>query len=164
MGDEAFMCRALELAAKGFTGPNPMVGCVVVKGGKVVAEGFHKKAGEPHAEVNALRVAGARAEGSTLYVNLEPCSHFGKTPPCVDAIIEAGVMKVVAAMKDPNPLVAGKGFKKLRKAGVKVKVGVLEGEARAFNEAYIHFIKTGRPFVALKVAASLDGFISNIEG
>ncbi|TYP57801.1 bifunctional diaminohydroxyphosphoribosylaminopyrimidine deaminase/5-amino-6-(5-phosphoribosylamino)uracil reductase RibD [Thermosediminibacter litoriperuensis] len=164
--DVFFMRRALDLAKKGrgTTSPNPMVGAVLVRDGEIVGEGYHRKAGEPHAEVEALAQAGERARGAELYVNLEPCCHYGRTPPCAEAIIRAGVKRVVAAMADPNPLVAGKGIKRLKEAGVEVVVGVLEEEARKLNEVFIKYIITGRPFVAAKIAQSLDGKIALASG
>lgn len=164
--DIFFMRRALDLAEKGrgFTSPNPMVGAVVVKDGEIVGEGYHQRAGEPHAEVLALMQAGDKAQGAELYVNLEPCCHYGRTPPCVDAVVKAGVKRVVIAMTDPNPLVAGKGIEKLRKAGIKVIVGVLEKEARRLNEVFIKYITTGQPFIVIKVAQSLDGKIAMASG
>jgi diaminohydroxyphosphoribosylaminopyrimidine deaminase/5-amino-6-(5-phosphoribosylamino)uracil reductase len=160
--DEQYMRLALSLARKGLgaTSPNPMVGAVLVKGGKIVGKGYHKKAGGPHAEVAALSDAKEEAKGATLYVNLEPCVHFGKTPPCADALIEAGVKKVVVSMLDPNPLVNGRGVQKLRKAGVDVKVGLLEEEAKRLNEAFIVSMERKRPFFTLKAALSLDGKIA----
>ncbi len=157
------MKRALALARKGAgqTSPNPMVGAVVVKNGRIIAEGYHERAGKPHAEAVALERAGKQAKGAELYVNLEPCCHTKKrTPPCVGAIIAAGVRKVVAAMTDPNPSVSGKGLEALRAAGVEVASGLLERQARALNEAYIKFIRTGLPFVTLKAAMTLDGRIA----
>ncbi len=158
MKKEEHVQRALSLAKKGRTSPNPKVGAVLVKKGKIIAEGYHKKAGMPHAEVEALGKAGENAKGATLYVTLEPCSHFGKTPPCTDAIIEAGVEKVVCAMRDPNPMV--KGIEKLKKAGVEVETGVLKKEAEIINEKFIKFIKTGMPFITVKCALSIDGKIA----
>lgn len=160
------MTRALELAAKGagFVSPNPLVGAVLVKDGKIIGEGFHERYGGPHAEVNALQEAGEAAHGATLYLNLEPCSHFGKTPPCSNALIEAGIRKVYAAMADPNPLVAGKGFEMLRQNGINVEVGMLKKEAERLNEAFIKFISTNRPFVTLKCAITLDGKIATRTG
>jgi diaminohydroxyphosphoribosylaminopyrimidine deaminase/5-amino-6-(5-phosphoribosylamino)uracil reductase len=157
--DHQHMRRALEQAERGLftTTPNPRVGCVVVKAGEVVGEGFHLKAGEPHAEVLALREAGERARGATLYVTLEPCSHHGRTPPCADAVIAAGVKRVVAAMQDPNPKVAGEGFDKLRAAGIEVRCGLLEFEARELNIGFVSRMTRGRPWLRLKVAATLDG-------
>ncbi len=160
------MRRALDLAARarGRTSPNPMVGAVLVKDGTVVGEGFHAFAGSDHAELEALREAESAGAGATLYVTLEPCCHFGRTPPCVDRIVQAGVRRVVAACEDPNPAVSGKGFAALRAAGVTVDVGVLEQEARRLNEAFFAYIRTGRPFVILKAAASLDGKIATQTG
>ena len=141
---EQYMSRCCELALRGYglVNPNPMVGCVIVKNGRIIAEGFHKKFGEAHAEINALKKAGRRAKGATLYVNLEPCVHFGKTPPCADAIVKAGIEKVVAAVSDPNALVAGKGFRKLRRAGLRVESGVLRDVAEKLNEKFFMFMKT----------------------
>lgn len=160
------MERALELAqlGKGWTSPNPLVGAVVVVDGRVVGSGYHERYGGPHAEVRALQAAGARAKGATLYVSLEPCCVWGKTPPCTDAIVRAGVRRVVVAVTDPNPLVSGRGIETLRRAGIDVTVGVLEREARAVNEAYFKFRKTGLPFVVLKLAASLDGRVAPPPG
>ena len=157
--DEHFMARALQLAARGLftTTPNPRVGCVVVRDGAIVGAGFHARAGEPHAEINALRAAGERAAGATVHLTLEPCSHHGRTPPCVDALIAAQVRRVVAAMQDPNPKVAGDGFARLRAAGVEVHTGLLEDEARELNIGFVARMTRGRPWVRLKVAASLDG-------
>lgn len=166
MDHRTFMARALELAAqaKGRTSPNPMVGALVVKDGRVLAAGYHQKAGTPHAEVIALEQAGPAARGATLYVTLEPCSHFGRTPPCVNKIIAAGIKEVVVAMVDPNPQVNGRGIKMLREAGIKVTVGVLQKEAEKLNEAFIKYITTHRPFVALKWAMTLDGKIATVTG
>jgi diaminohydroxyphosphoribosylaminopyrimidine deaminase/5-amino-6-(5-phosphoribosylamino)uracil reductase len=164
---EFYMKKALALAARarGMTSPNPMVGAVLVKNGKVIAEGYHKKAGTPHAEVIAIDSAGHRAKGSTLYVSLEPCCHKEKrTPPCTRKIISCGIKKVVIAMKDPNPRVSGKGMEELEAAGVKVVSGVLEEKAAELNEFYIKHITTGMPFVVLKVAMTLDGKIATPEG
>jgi diaminohydroxyphosphoribosylaminopyrimidine deaminase/5-amino-6-(5-phosphoribosylamino)uracil reductase len=157
--DEKYMNRAMDLAllAQGHTSPNPMVGCVIVKSGRVIAEGYHKKAGLPHAEAEALKKAGKSAKGSTLYVNLEPCSHFGKTPPCADAIIAAGIREVVAAIKDPNPLVAGKGFARLRKAGIKVRIGISSGRAEKLNRIFLKNKTVHMPYVVAKAAVSTDG-------
>jgi diaminohydroxyphosphoribosylaminopyrimidine deaminase/5-amino-6-(5-phosphoribosylamino)uracil reductase len=158
--DQYYMKFAIDLAkrATGQTSPNPVVGCVVVKEGEIVGFGAHLRAGEAHAEVNAIQMAGEeKAKGSTVYVTLEPCSHFGKTPPCSDLLIQSQVSRVVVASTDPNPLVAGKGMEKLRKAGIKVEVGVCADEALALNQVFFHHIKTGKPFVTLKTAASLDG-------
>ncbi|HET9042055.1 MAG TPA: bifunctional diaminohydroxyphosphoribosylaminopyrimidine deaminase/5-amino-6-(5-phosphoribosylamino)uracil reductase RibD [Burkholderiales bacterium] len=157
--DEHFMARALELAARGLftTTPNPRVGSVIVRDGAIVGEGFHARAGEPHAETNALRAAGERAAGATVYLTLEPCSHHGRTPPCVAALIAAKVRRVVAAMQDPNPKVAGDGFARLRAAGVEVHAGLLADEARELNIGFVARMSRGRPWVRVKVAASLDG-------
>ncbi|MDN5302440.1 MAG: diaminohydroxyphosphoribosylaminopyrimidine deaminase [Thermoanaerobacteraceae bacterium] len=164
--DNFFMERALRLAEKGMgsTSPNPMVGAVLVKDGEIIGEGFHKKAGEPHAEVLALKQAGERARGAELFVTLEPCSHYGRTPPCVQAIIKAGVTGVVAAMEDPNPLVSGRGIKMLEEAGIQVRVGVMEERARKLNEVFIKYITTKKPFVVGKIAQSLDGKIALSSG
>jgi diaminohydroxyphosphoribosylaminopyrimidine deaminase/5-amino-6-(5-phosphoribosylamino)uracil reductase len=164
--DSMHMRRALELAARarGRTSPNPMVGAVLVKDGAVVGEGFHAYAGSDHAEVIALREAESAAAGSTLYVSLEPCCHQGRTPPCVDQIIRAGVSRVVGACLDPNPAVNGKGFAALRAAGIAVDVGLLAEEAARLNEAFFTFVRLGRPFVILKAAASLDGKIATRTG
>jgi diaminohydroxyphosphoribosylaminopyrimidine deaminase/5-amino-6-(5-phosphoribosylamino)uracil reductase len=160
------MRRALDLAARarGRTSPNPMVGAVVVKDGTVVGEGFHAFAGSDHAELEALHEAESAAAGATLYVNLEPCCHFGRTPPCVDQIVQAGIRRVVAACEDPNPAVSGKGVAALRAGGLVVDVGVLQEEATHLNEAFFTYIRTGRPFVILKAAASLDGKIATQTG
>jgi diaminohydroxyphosphoribosylaminopyrimidine deaminase/5-amino-6-(5-phosphoribosylamino)uracil reductase len=157
--DGEFMRQALALAERGLytTTPNPRVGCLVVKDGAVVGAGWHEKAGLPHAEVLALKQAGERARGATLYVNLEPCSHHGRTPPCVDAVTAAGVKRVVAAMQDPNLKVAGSGFAKLRAAGVEVESGLMEDEARELNIGFVARMTRGRPWVRVKIAASLDG-------
>ncbi|MFV2029392.1 bifunctional diaminohydroxyphosphoribosylaminopyrimidine deaminase/5-amino-6-(5-phosphoribosylamino)uracil reductase RibD [Neisseria sp. S1] len=157
--DSQMMYRALVLARQGrfSTSPNPRVGCVLAKGSQVVGEGFHIMAGGPHAEVHALRQAGSLAQGSTAYVTLEPCSHYGRTPPCAKSLIEAGVSRVVAAMRDPNPLVGGKGLEMLQKAGIAVSCGLLENEARELNRGFLSRIERARPFVRLKCAASLDG-------
>lgn len=152
------MDRALKLAAKGISGasPNPLVGCVIVKNGRAIGEGYHSTFGGPHAEINALRNArGAR--GATLYINLEPCSHWGKTPPCADALVRSGIREVVAAMGDPNPLVRGKGFERLRRAGIRVRTGIGEARARELNRPFIKFITRKKPYVLLKAALSLDG-------
>jgi diaminohydroxyphosphoribosylaminopyrimidine deaminase/5-amino-6-(5-phosphoribosylamino)uracil reductase len=167
MTDEFYMAKALALAsrARGQTSPNPMVGAVLVKKGKIIGEGYHKKAGGPHAEVIAIDNAGERTKGATLYVNLEPCCHKDKrTPPCTRKIIAAGIKKVVTAMKDPNPKVSGKGITELESAGIKVVSGVLEEKAVRFNEFYTKHITTGLPFVLLKVAMTLDGKIATPEG
>lgn len=164
--DHAFMARALQLARQGLysTHPNPRVGCVVVAQGEVVGEGWHVRAGEPHAEVHAVRQAGERARGATAYVTLEPCSHFGRTPPCAEALVQAGVGRVVAAMQDPNPLVAGRGLQRLREAGIEVACGVLEDEALALNGGFVKRMKTGLPYVRVKLAMSLDGRTAMASG
>ena len=164
--DHAFMARALELARKGLysTHPNPRVGCVIVRDGRIVGEGWHARAGEPHAEVNALRQAGDKARGATAYVTLEPCSHHGRTPPCADALINAGVGRVVAAMQDPNPQVGGEGLLRLMHAGIAVQSGVLEVEARALNAGFIKRMEHGLPFVRVKLAMSLDGRTAMASG
>ena len=153
------MARALQLAARGLytTTPNPRVGCVIVKDDVVVGEGWHQRAGEPHAEVHALAVAGDAARGATAYVSLEPCSHHGRTPPCTEALIHAGVARVVAAMRDPNPMVAGGGIGMLTLAGITAEVGLLEADARALNPGFVSRMARGRPWVRLKTAATLDG-------
>ncbi len=162
MDDKHFMELALRLALerKGLTHPNPTVGCVIVKEGKVIAQANHERAGSPHAEAKALSMAGESAKDSTLYVTLEPCTHFGRTPPCVDAIIKAGVKRVVIATLDPNPLVSGNGVRRLREAGIEVKVGVLEEEAKRLNEDFFTYITKGRPYITLKFAQSLDGSLA----
>lgn len=164
--DRRYMKKALELAAlgRGRTSPNPMVGSVVVKGGSIIGEGYHHKVGGPHAEVHALKAAGRDAEGATLYVTLEPCSHHGRTPPCSEAIIKAGIARVVTAMPDPNPLVSGRGLAKLRRAGIEVSVGLMEKEARELNEVFLKYIVTKRPFLLLKAAMTLDGKIATHSG
>lgn len=160
------MHRALTLAelAKGRTSPNPLVGAVVVKDGKIIAEGYHKKAGGPHAEIHALDAAGKNAQGSTLYVTLEPCCHWGRTPPCTDTIIKSGIAHVYVTHLDPNPKVAGKGIKELEKSGIKTTVGICAEAAETLNEVYIKHISTGYPFVILKTAMSLDGKIATSTG
>lgn len=157
--DHAAMARALQLAARGLdtTSPNPRVGCVIVRDGLTVGEGWHARAGEAHAEVHALRQAGAAAHGATAYVTLEPCSHFGRTPPCADALIEAGVARVVAAMEDPNPLVAGRGLARLRASGIATAHGLLADAAHELNIGFVSRMTRGRPWVRLKVAGTLDG-------
>jgi len=157
--DHGMMARALQLAERGLwtTTPNPRVGCVLVRDGEIVGEGWHERAGEAHAEIHALRQAGEKALGATAYVTLEPCSHHGRTPPCAEALIAAGVVRVVAAMADPNPLVAGRGFAILQAAGIEVAVGLLESEARELNIGFVSRMTRGRPWLRLKVAASLDG-------
>lgn len=158
VGSDVFwMRRALRVASRGFTPPNPMVGCVLVKDGELVAEGFHPLAGQPHAEVFALRSAGERARGATAYVTLEPCCHYGRTPPCTEALVSAGVTRVVAAIEDADPRVAGKGVAMLRAAGVAVEVGLLSAEARQLNASFFYYHAHSRPYVTLKTAITLDG-------
>lgn len=166
IADHQFMSRAVQIAWQGLytTEPNPRVGCVLVKEGEQIAEGFHRTAGEGHAEVNALRAAADQAKGCTAYVTLEPCSHFGKTPPCADALIEAGVTEVVVGMVDPNPQVSGKGIDKLKQAGIKVRSGLMETQCRELNPGFIKRMATGMPFVRLKMAASLDGRTAMASG
>jgi diaminohydroxyphosphoribosylaminopyrimidine deaminase / 5-amino-6-(5-phosphoribosylamino)uracil reductase len=166
MDAERWMKRVLRLAArgKGKTSPNPMVGALVVKEGRVVGEGYHRKAGEAHAEIVALRKAGTDARGATLYINLEPCCHVGKTPPCAPAVIEAGVTEVIVGMEDPNPRVSGRGIEALRQAGLKVRVGILEKDCRRLNEAFCRYIVSKMPFVILKVASTLDGKVATRYG
>ncbi len=161
------MTRALQLAARGTgrTSPNPMVGAVIVSGGRIVGQGYHRKAGEPHAEVLALQAAGPRAKGGTLYVTLEPCSHRRKrTPPCVPAILSAGLRRVVVAMRDPNPLVNGAGRRRLKRGGLSLSVGCLERKAEQLNGSYLHRMRTGRPLVTLKMAMTLDGKTATATG
>ena len=164
--DVHHMARALELARRGLytTDPNPRVGCVIVKDGKAVGEGFHVRAGEPHAEINALRAAGAAACGATVYLTLEPCCHHGKTPPCTEALIAAGVTRVVAAMPDPNPRVAGQGFAELNQAGIGAAYGLMQSEAEVLNPGFISRMQRGRPFMRVKLAASLDGRTAMANG
>jgi diaminohydroxyphosphoribosylaminopyrimidine deaminase/5-amino-6-(5-phosphoribosylamino)uracil reductase len=164
--DQLWMQRAIELAWFGCysTKPNPNVGCVIVKDGQVVGEGFHPRAGQPHAEVFALRQAGEQAQGATAYVTLEPCAHYGRTPPCAKGLVEAGVAKVVVACADPNPLVAGKGVQILKEAGIDVAVGICEAEAQKLNLGFLKAMATGMPYVRLKVAASLDGRTAMASG
>ncbi|WP_188495922.1 bifunctional diaminohydroxyphosphoribosylaminopyrimidine deaminase/5-amino-6-(5-phosphoribosylamino)uracil reductase RibD [Pullulanibacillus pueri] len=157
---------ALTLAKEtvGQTSPNPVVGAVLVKNNQVIGLGAHLKAGEPHAEVHAIRMAGEKAKGATLYVTLEPCHHFGRTPPCCDLIIQSGIQKVYVATQDPNALVSGKGIEKMKQAGIDVEVGLLEEEARKLNQVFFHFIQTGLPYVTLKAAVSLDGKTATYTG
>ncbi|MEN8262371.1 MAG: bifunctional diaminohydroxyphosphoribosylaminopyrimidine deaminase/5-amino-6-(5-phosphoribosylamino)uracil reductase RibD [Nitrospirota bacterium] len=167
MTDKFFMQKTLELAAKGKgrTSPNPAVGALVVKNGKIIAKGYHKKAGTPHAEIVALKKAGAQSRGATLFVNLEPCCHTDKrTPPCTKAIIKAGIKKVVTAMIDPNPNVAGMGIRELRRAGIKTEIGAMKAEAKKLNEAFIKFITKKEPFVFMKIAQTIDGKIATAKG
>ncbi len=166
MDDEKWMKRVLRLAeaGRGKTSPNPVVGALLVKRGKVLGEGYHAKMGEAHAEIVALRQAGEKARGAVLYLNLEPCTHYGRTPPCVPQVIKAGVKRVVVGMQDPNPVINGRGIKALKKSGLDVKVGVLEKECRRLNEAFCKYILKKEPFVVLKVAATLDGKIATRDG
>ncbi|WP_343711358.1 bifunctional diaminohydroxyphosphoribosylaminopyrimidine deaminase/5-amino-6-(5-phosphoribosylamino)uracil reductase RibD [Kosakonia radicincitans] len=166
MQDEMYMARALKLAQRGrfTTHPNPRVGCVIVNNGEIVGEGFHYRAGEPHAEVHALRMAGERARGATAYVTLEPCSHHGRTPPCCEALIAAGVARVVAAMQDPNPQVAGRGLYRLQQEGIDVSHGLMMSEAEALNKGFLKRMRTGFPYVQLKLGASLDGRTAMASG
>jgi diaminohydroxyphosphoribosylaminopyrimidine deaminase/5-amino-6-(5-phosphoribosylamino)uracil reductase len=160
------MARALRLAEQGrfTTQPNPHVGCVIVRDGRIVGEGFHQRAGEPHAEIHALHAAGDQARGADVFVSLEPCNHFGRTPPCVDALIAAGVRKVVVAMEDPNPQVAGQGLARLRAAGIEVECGLMQAQAQRLNRGFVSRMTRGRPFVTLKLAASLDGRTAMASG
>jgi diaminohydroxyphosphoribosylaminopyrimidine deaminase / 5-amino-6-(5-phosphoribosylamino)uracil reductase len=164
--DERMMRRALALAARGLgeTSPNPVVGCVIARAGRVVGEGFHARAGSAHAEALALQRAGARARGATLYVTLEPCAHHGRTPPCAPLVRESGVVRVVAAVRDPNPLVAGRGLALLRRAGIAVDTGLLGPEAARLNERFLAWAARGRPYVLLKAALTLDGRIATASG
>ena len=164
--DSRYMALALQLARRGWytTHPNPRVGCVIVRDGQIVGEGWHERAGEPHAEVHALRMAGEAARSADVYVTLEPCSHFGRTPPCANALVQAGVKRVVAAMVDPNPQVAGNGLRILQAAGIATASGLLESEARALNVGFIKRMTNNRPFVRLKMAMSLDGRTAMASG
>jgi diaminohydroxyphosphoribosylaminopyrimidine deaminase / 5-amino-6-(5-phosphoribosylamino)uracil reductase len=164
--DARFMKDALRLARRGLgrTSPNPAVGAVVVKDGEILARGYHKKAGSAHAEVEALDRLGGKAPGATLYVTLEPCNHYGRTPPCTKAILESGIARVVVGMKDPNPGVSGGGCETLLKGGIEVVSGVLEEECRLLNEAFVRFVLSGRPFVIVKSALTLDGFTATSTG
>ncbi len=166
MSDEAYIERAIELAARGrgLVSPNPMVGALVVADGAVVGEGWHEGPGLPHAEVAALDQAGERARGATLYTSLEPCDHFGRTPPCTEAIVAAGIRRVVSATSDPNPVVDGRGFAKLRSSGIDVRIGILSEAAERLNEAFAKHVRTGLPFVTWKAAASLDGKVAARDG
>jgi diaminohydroxyphosphoribosylaminopyrimidine deaminase / 5-amino-6-(5-phosphoribosylamino)uracil reductase len=164
--DRRFMEQALALAAlgEGTTSPNPRVGCLLVRDGVTVGRGYHRAAGEPHAEAAAVATAGERARGATVYVNLEPCSHHGRTPPCADLLVRSGVARVVASIRDANPEVNGRGFAVLREAGIEVEVGLLEDEARRINAPFLHAHASGRPLVTLKAAASADGMIAALDG
>jgi diaminohydroxyphosphoribosylaminopyrimidine deaminase/5-amino-6-(5-phosphoribosylamino)uracil reductase len=166
MDERDFMQQALALARKGegYTSPNPMVGAVLVKNGEIVGSGYHRMAGGPHAEVNAIADAGAQADGATLYVTLEPCNHTGRTPPCTHAILEAGIRRLVVAMRDPNPNVAGGGLEFLQSKGLEVSIGLCETAARKLNEYFVKYVRTQRPFVVLKCAATLDGRIATRNG
>ena len=166
MNDEHYMKLALDLAAMGcgFVNPNPMVGAVIVKAGEIVGKGFHEKYGEAHAERNALAACASSPEGATLYVTLEPCCHYGRTPPCTDAIIESGISRVVIGSLDPNPAVSGKGAHILRQHGIEAAVGILENECRSLNEVFFHYITTKTPFVVMKYAMTMDGKIAAYTG
>ena len=164
--DTEYMQRALRLAERGLftTDPNPRVGCVIVRDGRIVGEGWHRRAGEPHAEILALHEAGELAKGASVYVTLEPCSHHGKTPPCADALLDAGVARVIAATGDPNPEVGGYGFERLKKGGVDVHTGLLEQAARNINPGFVKRMESGRPYIRLKLAMSLDGRTAMASG
>jgi len=166
MLDRRYVLMACRLARKaaGRTSPNPMVGAVIVRGGHIVASGYHRFAGGDHAEIVALKRAGSAAKGATLYINLEPCSHQGRTPPCTDALIKSGIKEVVAGMKDPNPAVAGRGLRHLRRSGIRVRCGILDTECQTLNEAFTKHVTRRLPFVTLKLAASLDGRIAVASG
>ncbi len=166
MNDDAYMQCAYELALKGRgrTSPNPMVGAVIVKGGKIVGRGFHERCGGDHAEIAALKDAGAKAKGAVMYVTLEPCAHYGRTPPCVKSIIDSGIAKVVIGMKDPNPLMNGKSVSILNKFGIKVEVGCMETVLARMNEVFIKYIKERVPFVTAKIAQTIDGKIATANG
>ncbi len=160
------MKKTINLAkrGRGRVSPNPLVGVLIIKNGEIIGKGYHQRAGEPHAEVLALREVGSKAKGATLFVNLEPCCHHGKTPPCTKMIIESGIIKVVSGMEDPNPLVSGKGFAELRNAGIEVKTDVLKGQCLKLNEVFVKYITSRKPFVTLKGAISLDGKVSTHRG
>jgi diaminohydroxyphosphoribosylaminopyrimidine deaminase/5-amino-6-(5-phosphoribosylamino)uracil reductase len=164
--DERYMKRALQLARRGMgaVSPNPMVGAVIVRAGRIIAEGWHRQFGADHAEIDALKQAGGSVRGATAYVTLEPCCHWGKTPPCVDTLVERGIRRVVIGTLDPNPLVDGKGTQILRDHGIEVTVGILEQAARKLNEVYFYYIHTGLPFITVKYAQSLDGRIATAQG
>ncbi len=163
--DNFYMKKALSLAknGEGTTSPNPHVGAIIVKNDEIISTGYHRKAGEPHAEAIAIEKAGEKASGATIYVNLEPCNHYGRTPPCTEKIIKAGIKRVVIGMKDPNPLATG-GIKRLKSAGIEVKVGVLEKESRFLNRHFIHWVKNNMPWVSIKVALTLDGKMATLSG
>lgn len=165
-GDESYMQRALALARRGAcrVSPNPMVGCVIVREDRIIGEGYHRCCGEEHAEINALRSAAEPVEGATVYVTLEPCSHYGRTPPCAEALVARRPARVVIGSRDPNPLVSGKGIAALERAGIGTTVGVLESRCRSLNEPFFHYMETGRPFVTLKFAQTLDGRIATATG
>ncbi len=164
--DHHYMAKVIELAKLGWgkTKPNPLVGAVIVKDNKIIAEGYHREYGSHHAEVDALKKIDFQAEGATIYVNLEPCSHYGKTPPCVDSIIKSKITKVIIGMKDPNPIVAGRGINILKENGIEVVTGIMEEESKKLNEIFIKYITTKRPFVILKTAMTLDGKIATSIG
>ncbi len=166
MTNEYYMQMALELAKKGadFVNPNPLVGAVIVKNGEIIGCGYHEKYGEPHAERNALANCSVSPKGATLYVTLEPCCHFGKTPPCTQAIIQSGISKVMVGIRDPNPLIAGKGIKMLKKEGIEVAEGVLQEQCRSINEIFFHYIQTKTPYVVMKYAMTMDGKIAANDG
>ena len=159
IADIEFMQQAINLAKRGrfTTTPNPNVGCVIVRSGEIVGRGYHQKAGQGHAEVNALRDAGEQAKGATAYVTLEPCSHFGRTPPCAQGLIDAGIGRVVMAMTDPNPKVSGRGIAMLEQAGISVTTGILTGAARALNPGFLKRMEHNRPFISVKLGSTLDG-------
>jgi len=163
---QKFMQHALDLAAKGrgFTSPNPAVGAVIVKDNRIIGSGFHQRFGAPHAEVLAIEEAGAAAKDAAMYINLEPCNHYGKTPPCVDQIIAAGIAQVYISMIDPNPLVNGSGIRRLKEAGIEVHLGILEKEARQLNRGFVQQFLKQRPWITLKMAATADGFIADVSG
>jgi diaminohydroxyphosphoribosylaminopyrimidine deaminase/5-amino-6-(5-phosphoribosylamino)uracil reductase len=165
-GDHEYMALALRLAelGKSFVSPNPLVGAVVVKDGRIVGAGFHRAPGKPHAEAMALEDAGKHATGATLYVNLEPCCHIGRTPPCVDRIMESRISRVVVSILDPNPLMNGRSVERLRRAGIQVDLGLMSEEAESLNEKYLKKVRTGLPFVSLKLALTLDGFVADRTG
>ena len=166
MTDIDYMYKAQQLAlkARGNTSPNPLVGSIIVKGNKIITGGWHRRCGDDHAEVVALKKAGQRARGARMYVTLEPCNHYGRTPPCVDQIIQRGIREVIVGMKDPNPLTNGKSIMKLRRAGIKVKVGVLQKDLKVMNEAFVKYATKKMPFIAAKSAQSLDGKIATAKG
>ena len=166
MTDEFYMKRALRLARRGeaWVSPNPMVGAVIVRRGRIIGEGYHQKFGGNHAEINAISHASEPIKGATIYINLEPCTHYGKTPPCIDSVIAAKPARVVIGTPDPNPAVAGKGIEALKRHGIKTTVGILEEACKEFNERFLKFMRTGIPFVTLKFAQSIDGRIATASG